>query len=91
MDDTKIMGNLEAELKLLLMKYGKCVHRDQGLIIRPQATNSAERARRLKRKYKRINNQLSKYRSLPTNQQPGRPRLYRNRVGRLISVRYVDF
>ena len=45
MDDTKIMGNLEAELKLLLMKYGKSVHRDQGLIIRPQATNSAERAR----------------------------------------------
>lgn len=79
------MGNLDAELKLLLIKYGKCVHREQGLIIRPQATNSTVRARNLKRKYKRINNQLSKYRSLPTNKQPGRPRLnaqYRNRVGK---------
>lgn len=78
------LQNLAEDLQSLLLKYGKTVPRDQGLVLRPKATSSVERALQLKRKYKRLNQQISLYKSLPTKME-GRPRLdasHRNRVGR---------
>ena len=78
------LRNLVEDLQSLQQKYGECLPRDGGLVLRPKATNSAERALQLKRKYKRLSQQLSQYKALPTK-QGGRPRLdacYRNRVGR---------
>ena len=62
-----------------------------GLVVRPKATSSTERAFKLKRKYKRMSRQAARYKSgykpLQTNEQcpRGRPRhnaCYRNRVGK---------
>ena len=78
------LKNLVEDLELLKRKYSEGVPREQGLVVRPKATSSAERALQLKRKYKRLSQQISRYKSLPTKQR-GRPRLdarYRNRVGR---------
>ena len=78
------LQNLAEDLHSLQLKYGKCVQRDQGLVLHPKTTSSAERALQLKRKYKRLNQHISHYKSLPTK-LGGRPRVdasYRNRVGR---------
>ena len=83
----EVIGNLQnlaEDLQSLQRKYCECVSKYQGLVLRPKATNSAERALQLKRKYKRLSQQISQYKTLPTK-QGGRPRLdasYRNRVGR---------
>ena len=93
MEVTADLQNLAEDLQSLLLKYGKCVHRDKGLVLHPKATSSAERALQLKRKYKRLNQQISLYKSLPTK-LAGRPRLdtsHRNRVGRKVATkRKVD-
>ena len=81
------LDNLSEDLQSLKRKYSEYVQRDQGLVLRPKATTSAERALQLKRKYKRLSQQLCLYKSLPTKQS-GRPHLdacYRNRVGRKAS------
>ena len=78
------LQNLSEDLQSLQRKYCECVPKYQGLVLRPKATSSAERALQLKRKYKRLSQQISQYKALPTK-QGGRPRLdasYRNRVGR---------
>ena len=80
----EVIGNLQNLAKSLQCKYCECVPKYQGLVLRPKATSSAERALQLKRKYKRLSQQISQYKTLPTK-QGGRPRLdasYRNRVGR---------
>ena len=82
----EVIGNLQnlADLQSLQQKYCERVSKYQGLVLRPKATSSAERALQLKRKYKRLSQQISQYKTLPTK-QGGRPRLdasYRNRVGR---------
>ena len=86
MESTEFLQNLAEGLQSLQTMYGECVPRDQGLVLRPSpaCTFSAERAIQLKRKYKRLSQQTSHYKSLPTK-QAGRPRLnahYRNRVGK---------
>ena len=86
MESTEDLQNLAEDLQSLQTKYGECVPKDQGLVLRPSPKNtfSAERAIQLKRKYKRLSQQISHYKSLPTK-QAGRPRLnarYRNRVGK---------
>ena len=84
MEVTGNLRNLVEDLQSLHRKYSACVQRDQGLVLRPKTTSSAERALQLKRKYKRLSQQISLYKSLPTK-QGGRPRLdacYRNRVGK---------
>ena len=51
----KVIGNLRnlvEDLQSLQRKYGECLPSDGGLVLRPKATNSAERALHLKRKYK---------------------------------------
>ena len=83
----EVIGNLQnlaEDLQSLQQKYCEHVSKYQGLVLRPKATSSAERALQLKRKYKRLSQQISQYKTLPTK-QGGRPRLdasYRNRVGR---------
>ena len=46
------LRNLVEDLQSLQRKYGECLPSDGGLVLRPKATNSAERALHLKRKYK---------------------------------------
>ena len=85
MEDSVNLRNLATDLQSLQMQYGECVQRDQGLVVRPKATSSTERAFKLKQKYKRMSHLVSCYKSLLTNQRSGRPRLdayYRNRVGK---------
>ena len=90
-EESSSLRNLSADLKLILVKHGASVHRDEGLVVRPKATSSTERAFKLKRKYKRMSRQAALYKSgykpLQTNEQcpRGRPRhnaCYRNRVGK---------
>ncbi len=69
----------------LRVKYNKDLHTEEGLILRPQPTSTTERARKLKLKYKRLQQRAVPYGSLESKLQPGRPRAderYRNRVGR---------
>ena len=68
--------------KPLQCKYCECVPKYPGLVLRPKATSSAERAFQLKQKYKRLSEQVSQYKALPTK-QGRRPQLdasYCNRV-----------
>ena len=69
MEDSASLRNLAADLQSLQMQYGECVQRDQGLVVRPKATSSAERAFKLKQNYKRMSQLVSCYKSLPTNQR----------------------
>lgn len=59
---------------MLKSKYEKNLRIDSGLILRCDVmkTNSFDRARRLKLKYKRLAQQSSSYAALITNKQPGR-------------------
>ena len=65
-----VIGNLQS----LQRKYYECVPKYQGLVLRPKATSSAERALQLKRQYQWLSQQISQYKALPTK-QGGRPRL----------------
>ena len=78
----EVIENLQNLAKTLQCKYCECVPKYPGLVLRPKATSSAERAFQLKQKYKRLSEQVSQYKALPTK-QGRRPQLdasYCNRV-----------
>ena len=84
MESAEDLQNLEIDLKSLQQKYKECIPREQGLFIRPKATCGAEKALKLKQRYKRLTQRVLHYKPLPTK-QAGRPRMdasYRNRVGK---------
>jgi len=56
--------NLAEDLQSLHMKYSACVQRDQGLVLHPKTTSSAERALQLKEKCKQLSQQISLCKSL---------------------------
>ncbi len=74
------------DLRSLQKKHDHGLQKSEGITVRPRiaCTNAAEKALQLKRKYKQLRLQASKYNSLPEKQR-GRPRfnaVYRNRVGK---------
>ncbi len=82
-DNTK---ELLKDLRSLQKKHDHGLQKSEGITVRPRiaCTNAAEKALQLKRKYKQLRLQASKYNSLPEKQR-GRPRfnaVYRNRVGK---------
>ena len=85
-----VIEKLAEELQALKAKYQQNVPSENGLLLRPQvnATNSFERARKLKLKYKRLKQRVAPYSSLKPKKLPGRPRgdyRHRNRVGKKAS------
>ena len=94
-EESSTLRNLSSDLDALIAKYGASVRCEEGLVIRPKATHAAERAFKLKHKYKRLSRQaLYKlgYKSLQTNEKcpRGRPRqsaCYRNRVGKKVGLK----
>ena len=68
------LHKLGKDLQSLQAKYSEGLPKDQGLFIRPKATGGAERVLKLKRKYKRLTQKISHYKSIPTR-QVRRPRL----------------
>ena len=91
LDSSDVLKNLSEELQALKAKYQLNVTSENGLVLRPQiyATNSCERARKLKLKYKRMRQRVAPYVSLKPKKQPGRPRRdyhHRNRVGKKAST-----
>lgn len=85
-----VLKHLSDELQALKAKYQQNVTHESGLIMRPQVhtTNSCERARKLKLKYKCLKQRIAPYGSLKTKKQSGRPKRdyrYRNRVGKKAS------
>ena len=85
-----VIEKLAEELQTLKAKYQQNVTSENGLLLRPQvnATNSFERARKLKLKYKRLKQRVAPYSSLKPKKLPGRPRgdyRHRNRVGKKAS------
>ena len=82
-----VLKSLFGDLQALKAKYQQNVTCESGLVLRPQvhATNSFERVRKLKLKYKRLRQRVAPYGSLVPKKQPGRPRNdyhHRNRVGK---------
>ena len=70
-DSSDVLKNLSDELQALKAKYQLNVTSVNGLVLRPQvyATNSCERARKLKLKYKRMRQRVAPYTILLSNQR----------------------
>ena len=62
-DSSDVLKNLSDEIQALKAKYQLNVTSENGLVLRPQvyATNSCERARKLKLKYKRMRQRIAPY------------------------------